>query len=486
MKEQTSSPAYDGFTGQYINGQWCAGSAMRELEDINPYDDSLLTRIAMAGRDDLDRAYEAARAAQKAWALALPKERAAIFQNAVGILDSRRAEIIDWVIRESGSTRMKATAEFEAVRAGMAEAASMPYLMHGLIMPVDHPGKEARVYRKPVGVIGVISPWNFPLHLSNRSVAPAIALGNAVVLKPASDTPVTGGLLLAKIYEEAGLPAGVLNVVIGAGSEIGDAFCAHPIPRVISFTGSTEVGQRIARVAAGSSRLKKLGLELGGNAPLVILDDADIATAVNAALVGRFLHCGQICMSTNRIIVDKALYDDFLDAYCAAVSGIKFGDPNAEDTMIGPLCNDAQVQSVTGLIESGRQQGFDLRVSGAVEGRIVPPHVFAGVDHHSRLAQTEIFGPVAPVIRAADEGEALAFANDTEYGLSSAVITGDEQRGMRFAQGVEAGMTHINDITIHDFPHVMFGGEKNSGLGRFNGHWIIEEFTTDHLVTVQR
>ncbi|WP_417711767.1 aldehyde dehydrogenase family protein [Roseibium aggregatum] len=485
MKIQRVLPAYDGFTGQYIDGQWCSGSAMRELEDINPYDDSLLTRIAMAGREDLDRAYEAAREAQKAWALALPKERAAIFRNAVDILDGRRDEIIDWIIRESGSARMKATAEYQAVRDGMVEAASMPYLMHGLIMPVDRPGKEARVYRKPVGVIGVISPWNFPFHLSNRSVAPAIALGNAVVLKPSSDTPVTGGLLLAKIYEEAGLPAGVLNVVIGAGSEIGDAFCAHSIPRIISFTGSTQVGQHIARVAAGSTRLKKLGLELGGNAPLIILDDADIGLAVNAALFGRFLHSGQICMSTNRIIVDTAIHDEFVDAYCAAVKDIKYGDPNAADTLVGPLCNDAQVQSVTSLIESGRQQGFHLRVSGAVEGRIVPPHVFTGVTNSSHLAQTEIFGPVAPVIRAADEREALAFANDTEYGLSSAVMTGNEQRGQRFAQGVDAGMTHINDLTIHDFPHVMFGGEKNSGLGRFNGHWIIDEFTTDHLVTVQ-
>tara|TARA_R110001583_G_scaffold195257_4_gene371220 strand:- start:37919 stop:39379 length:1461 start_codon:yes stop_codon:yes gene_type:complete len=486
METHMTLPAYDGFTGQYINGQWVSGTAGRVLEDRNSYDNTLLTEIAMAGCDDLDRAYEAARIAQRDWAMTLPKERAGIFHRALSLLDQRREEIISWVIRESGSTRMKATAEFEAIHAGMAEAASLPYLMHGLIMPVDRPGKEARVYRKPVGVIGVISPWNFPLHLSNRSVAPAIALGNAVVLKPASDTPVTGGLLLAKIYEEAGLPAGVLNVVIGAGSEIGDAFCAHPVPRIISFTGSTEVGQRIARVAAGSTRLKKLGLELGGNAPLVILDDADLGMAVEAALVGRFLHCGQICMSTNRIIVDAALHDDFLEAYCAAVSGIKYGDPNAPDTMVGPLCNTAQVRSVTSLIESGRQQGFDLRVSGEIDGRIVPPHVFAGVSNDSRLAQTEIFGPVAPVICAANEAQALTFANDTEYGLSSAIITGDEARGLRFAQGIEAGMTHINDITIHDYPHVMFGGEKNSGLGRFNGHWIVEEFTTDHLVTVQR
>jgi len=421
-----------------------------------------------------------------AWAATPPGVRAEVFRQAREIMGRRKDEVIDWLIRESGSTRMKAEVEFGATREGMAEAASMPYLMHGSILPVDHPGKEARVYRKPIGVIGVISPWNFPLHLSNRSVAPALALGNAVVLKPASDTPVTGGLLLAKIYEEAGLPPGLLNVVIGAGSVIGDAFCAHPAPRVISFTGSTAIGQHIAQVAAGSTRLKRLGLELGGNAPLVVLDDADMGIAVKAALVGRFFHQGQICMSTNRIIVADPLYDGFVEALTGAVKTIKFGDPSDPEVMVGPLCNDTQVRSVTGLIASARASGFRACVEGEVQGRVVPPHLFADVTNDSVFAQTEIFGPVAPVIRARDEEDALRMANDTEYGLSSAVITGNEARGLAFANRIEAGMTHINDITIHDYPHVMFGGEKNSGLGRFNGHWIIDEFTTDHLVTLQR
>ncbi|MFN3525859.1 MAG: aldehyde dehydrogenase family protein, partial [Paracoccus sp. (in: a-proteobacteria)] len=419
-------------------------------------------------------------------ATSLPATRAEIFYRARNILDRRRDEVIGWLIRESGSTRMKAEVEFGAVRAGMTEAASMPYLMHGAILPVDRPGKEARVYRKPVGVIGVISPWNFPLHLSNRSVAPALALGNAVVLKPASDTPVTGGLLLARIYEEAGLPPGLLNVVIGSGAAIGDAFCAHPVPRVISFTGSTAVGQRIARTAAASTRLKRLGLELGGNAPLVVLDDADLGIAVKAALVGRFFHQGQICMSTNRIIVAEAIHDEFVAALTDAVRGIRYGDPSDPDTMVGPLCNHTQLRAVSGLIEGAKDAGFHMCVGNQIEGRVVPPHLFAGVTNDSLLAQTEIFGPVAPVIKARDEAEALHMANDTEYGLSSAVITRDEGRGLAFASRIEAGMTHINDITIHDYPHVMFGGEKNSGLGRFNGHWIIDDFTTDHLITIQR
>lgn len=478
--------AYDGFTGQYIAGRWVAGTTGATVLDRNPYDDTVLTEITQAGLGDLDQAFAAAKAAQEEWGRALPGDRAAVFLKAVTVLEARKEEVIGWLIRESGSTRLKAGIEWGAVRAGMLEAATMPASAQGHIIPVDRPGKEARVYKKPVGVVGVISPWNFPLHLSNRSVAPALALGNAVVLKPSNDTPVTGGLLLAKIYEEAGLPAGVLNVVVGSSGVIGDAFARHPVPRVLTFTGSTPVGRHIAQVAGESSLLKRVGLELGGNAPLVVLDDADLEKAVGAALIGRFMHQGQICMSTNRIIVDASIYDHFVEAYTAAVKTIKYGDPNDPATLVGPLCNDSQVRNVTASIARARESGFRECVSGPIEGRVVAPHVFADVTNDCEFARNEIFGPVAPIIRAANEAEALAFANDTEFGLSSAVFTRDEARGLAFAQRIEAGMTHINDITIHDYPHVMFGGEKNSGLGRFNGKWIVEEFTTDHFISIQR
>ncbi|KAB2759872.1 aldehyde dehydrogenase family protein [Brucella anthropi] len=481
-----SARAYEGFSGQFIAGKWTPGLEGKVVLDRNPYDDSVLAEIAQASLADLDHAFAAAKTAQIEWARVLPSERAAVFLRAVSILDGRKEEIVGWLIRESGSTRIKADIEWGAVRAGMLEAATMPFAAQGHIVPVDRPGKEARVYKKPVGVVGVISPWNFPLHLSNRSVAPALALGNAVVLKPSNDTPVTGGLLLAKIYEEAGLPPGVLNVVVGSSGVIGDAFSRHPVPRVLTFTGSTPVGRHIAQVAGESSLLKRIGLELGGNAPLVVLDDADLDKAVGAALIGRFMHQGQICMSTNRIIIETALYDRFVEAYVAAAKSVKYGDPNAPDTLVGPLCNDSQVRSVRASVARARESGFRECVSGPIEGRVVAPHVFADVTNHSDFARNEIFGPVAPLIRAADEAEALAFANDTEYGLSSAVFTGDEARGLAFAQRIEAGMTHINDITVHDYPHVMFGGEKNSGLGRFNGKWIVEEFTTDHFISIQR
>jgi aldehyde dehydrogenase (NAD+) len=368
----------------------------------------------------------------------------------------------------------------------MLEAASAPYRVQGRILPSDIPGKENRVYRQPVGVVGVISPWNFPLHLSNRSVAPALAVGNAVVIKPASDTPVTGGLLLAKIFEEAGLPPGVLSVIVGPGSVIGDAFVLHPVPRVMSFTGSTPVGRHIAELAAKSPMLKKVALELGGNSPFIILDDADLDLAVSAAVFGKFIHQGQICMITNRIIVDATIYDQFVERFTTRVRSLNVGDPNSADTAIGPIINKSQMEGLLTHIEQARSNGARQTAGGDPKGLLLPPHVFADVTPDMQIAQEEMFGPVVSIIKVTGEAEAIHVANDTEYGLSSAVFTRNVERGVRVALQVKAGMTHVNDQPVNDLPNCPFGGEKNSGLGRFGGDWIIEEFTTDHWVSVQQ
>src|SRR5260370_2768450 len=246
----------------------------------------------MANQGDLDEAYRAAAKAQVCWAAQLPAERAAVMLRSASIMEARHGEIIDWLIREAGSTRVKAELEWQFVHAVTLEAASFPHRMEGRILPLDEAGKESRAYRQPLWVIGVISPWNFPMYLSHRSIGPALALGNAVGVKPAEDAPVTGGLLIAKIYEEAGLPAGLLNIVIGPSKLIGDRFTLHPIPRLISFTGSTRIGRHIGGLAMSGPLMKRVALELGGNAPCVILDDADIEQAVLATLVGRFLHQG--------------------------------------------------------------------------------------------------------------------------------------------------------------------------------------------------
>ncbi len=353
---------------------------------------------------------------------------------------------------------------------------------------LESPGEPLGVVDapSPIGVVGVISPWNFPLHLSERSVAPALALGNAAVIKPASDTPVTGGLILARVFEEAGLPPGVLNVVVGAGSEIGDDFVTHAVPGLISFTGSTPIGQNVGKLAAGGRHLKHVALELGGNAPLVVLADANLEAAVEAAVLGKFLHQGQICMAVNRIIVEAPLYDEFVERFTAAASGVPFGDPSSAQTLVGPVVNDSQLDGLKTKIATAKAEGARTVLDGEITGRVVPPHVFADVSPDMEIAREEIFGPLVGIMKANNEAHALELANATEFGLSSSVFTSDLDRGVQFGLGIKAGMTHINEMTVHDESHVPFGGEGNSGLGRFNGDWAIAEFTTDHTVGVKR
>jgi aldehyde dehydrogenase (NAD+) len=476
---------FSSFDALPLRGEWRHGRGKGVNRDIDPFTGDVLVEIPQASREDMDLAYASAAKAQVAWASALPGERAAVMRRAAAVMERRREEVVSWLIRESGSTRIKASLEWDTVHAVMLEAASLPYLVEGRIIPADVPGKESRVYRKPVGVVGVISPWNWPMQLTNRSLAPALAVGNAVVVKPASDTPVTGGLLLAKIFEEAGLPPGVLSVIVGAGSEVGDAFVAHPIPRVISFTGSTPVGRGIVRLAGDATIMKRIELELGGNSPFVVLDDADLDQVIDGAVFGKFLHQGQICMIVNRFIVDDRHYDEFVDRFGEHVRRLKVGDPNDADTMIGPIINKRQLQGLQERIADARRSGVRQVVGGEADGLVLPPHVFADVTKEMRLVREEQFGPIAPVIRAHGEADALAIANDTDYGLSSCVFTRDVERGVRFAQQIQAGMTHVNDQPVNDLPFSPFGGEKNSGIGRFNGRWAAEAFTTDHWITVQ-
>nr|WP_313901267.1 aldehyde dehydrogenase family protein [Mycobacterium sp. SMC-4] len=342
---------YPDFDTMPIGTRWRAGSAGKTRTSTDPYTGDVLADIAQAGQDDLDEAYQVAVAAQHDWAESPPAQRAGVMRAAAATMTERKDEIVGWLVRETGGTLAKAELEWSLVRSVMWEAASMPHHVEGRIMASDIPGKESRVYREPVGVVAVISPWNFPMQLSNRSVAPALAVGNAVVLKPAGDTPVTGGLLLARIFEEAGLPQGLLSVLVGSGSDIGDAIVAHPTPRVVSFTGSTPVGKGIAEKAG----LKKLALELGGNGPLVVLDDADLELAVQAAVFGSYFHQGQICMRVNRIIVDTDVHDEFLQRFVDRVKQLKVGDPRDPDNHLGPIINSSQVQSIQDTVSRARE-----------------------------------------------------------------------------------------------------------------------------------
>lgn len=476
--------AYQFNDEQFIAGHWLKGTSTHTLNNLNPYTQELILKLQAASLVDVDSAYSAAERSFTTWSQTLPSERKSIILRVLDVVKNRREEIIDWLIQESGSTRFKANIEVDAVLGIINEAITFPERMEIQKLQSIDPTRKSHVVRKALGVIAVISPWNFPFHLSMRSVVTALAIGNCVVLKPASDTPITGGMLLAKIFEEAGLPEGVFSVVAGLGGEIGDYFVEHDTPKMISFTGSTLVGKRVGQLAVGGSHLKRIALELGGNAPLVVLDDADLDLAVELAMMGRFLHQGQICMSTNRVIVDAKVYDTFVEKLVIRTKNIVYGDPEQEDTLIGPIINGAQVEKIKHIIAQALQEGTKLIVRGDIQYNVVPPHIFIDVNPESSLAKEESFGPVLPIIKAQDEADALRLANNTAYGLSSAVCTTDLERGTRFAMQIDAGMTHINSITVADQPNAPFGGERNSGLGRFNGQWILDEFSRTHWLTL--
>ncbi|WP_026770850.1 aldehyde dehydrogenase family protein [Sediminibacillus sp. JSM 1682029] len=467
---------------QYIAGTWIDGKSSRTLKDINPYNGDVITEFKMASTEDIDAAYSAAQAAMDEWNQINPYQQRDILERAVTYIDAHEEEITNLIIDELGGTRLKAAFEIGLVKNMIKEAATFPLKKEGKILPSVENGKENRLYRMPAGVVGVISPFNFPFFLSIKSIAPAIGAGNGVVLKAHEETPIVGGTLIAKIFEEAGIPKGLFNVVVTDINEIGDSFVEHPIPRIISFTGSTGVGRHIAQLAA--KHFKKALLELGGNSAFIILDDADIDYAVNAAAFSRFTHQGQICMSANRIIVHQSVYDEFISKYREKIASLKTGDPRDPDTVIGPVVNERAAQTLKAIIEKGIEQGAEPLLRGNISGNMVEPTILTGVTPDMDIAREEMFGPVVSVMTFNTDEEAIQIANDTDFGLSGAVHTRDGERGVQLAKQVQTGMIHVNDITINDEPIVAFGGEKQSGLGRLNGEWSLEEFTTLKWISI--
>ncbi|MET9529624.1 MULTISPECIES: aldehyde dehydrogenase family protein [unclassified Streptomyces] len=468
---------------QYIDGEWKPGSGSWDIIDFNPYDGTKLASVTVATAAEVDQAYRAAERAQEAWAGTNPYTRRGVFERALRIIEEREEDIAEAIVAELGGTRVKAAFELHLTKEFLREAVQLALRPEGRIIASPADGKENRVYRVPVGVVGVISPFNFPFLLSMKSVAPALALGNAVVLKPHQNTPVCGGTLVAKVFEDAGLPGGLLNVVVTDIAEIGDALLTHPVPKVISFTGSDKVGQHVATVCA--AHFKHSVLELGGNSALIVLDDADIDYAVDAAVFSRYVHQGQVCMAANRILVDRGVEQEFTEKFVAKVKTLRTGDPADPATHIGPLINASQAEAVTSVVEQAVAAGATALVHGRTEGSLVAPSVLTGLAPDSPLLQQEIFGPVALLVPFDGEDEAVRIANDTPYGLSGAVHTGDVERGVRLARRVRTGMIHINDGTVHDEPIVPFGGEKRSGLGRLNGDSMVDVFTTQQWISIQ-
>ncbi|MFB4165484.1 aldehyde dehydrogenase family protein [Alteribacillus sp. JSM 102045] len=474
---------YSNWTNNMING-WREGSSEKICSVTNPYNEEILTEFKFASKDDINEAYQAAEKAQKSWTNVSALEKVSILEKASDIMKDKKEELIELLIVETGSSYLKASIEVDCAIQDIKLAATFPSMNRGSIRPSSIPGKENRVYHDPVGVVGAITPWNWPLHLTMRVVAPAIATGNGIVVKPDLHTPITGGLIIAKIFEEAGLPTGVLNVTVADLEEIGDSFVEHPIPSVISFTGSTAAGKHVGSLAV--KNVKKPALELGGNNAFIVLDDANLDEAVSAATFGKFMHSGQICIAINRIIIDRKLYEPFVEKFMDQAENVKVGDPRDHDTIIGPMINRKQVDRALGIINKSVEQGAKLLKKGNVEGNLMEPFILGDVTNEMEIAQNEVFAPAACIIPVDSEEEAIQAANDTPFGLSGAVFSGSLERGIEVAKQVRTGMIHVNDQTINVEHNVPFGGEKSSGLGRYCGEWAFEEFTTEKWISVQK
>ncbi len=440
-------------------------------------------RGARGHRGRRRRGLRSRRAAQTDWAERTPEERAQVVADARELLAEYHEDLVDLFAVECGGARLKAEIELDLTAGTMEVAEGMADSFGTEEHESVIDGKRNLVTREPTGVVGVISPWNFPLYLSMRAVAPAIALGNSVVLKPSTHTSVTGGLALARLFDEAGLPDGVLNVVTGKGSEIGSEVAGHPTPSVVSFTGSTEVGREVA--AEAGKQLSVPSLELGGNNAHIVTEDADLDRAVDGGVFGSFTHQGQECISINRHIVHESVYDEYVERLADRAAQLPVGDPRDDDVLVGPVQNEDQYESIVALVQASVAQGAEIEAGGDFEPWFVEPTVLSNVDNDMPIAANEHFGPVAPVIPYSDEEEAIEMANDTEYGLSGSVHCENIERAIDIANRMDTGMVHVNDQPLNDEPHIPFGGVNASGVGRYNGEWILEELTETRWISVQ-
>jgi aldehyde dehydrogenase (NAD+) len=366
-------------------------------------------------------------------------------------------------------------------------AAASTWQSSGEVLPSEY-GKVSLAVRRPMGVVSVISPWNFPCILSARGFAFPLAAGNTIVLKPSEETPYCGGVLFAEVLEEAGVPKGVFNVVTCSRDqvqEVGDELIEHPYVRGVSFTGSTAVGRQVA--AKAGAHLKKCCVELGGKDSLIVCEDADLERATQAASFGSFMHQGQICMSVEKVLVHEKIFDRFLKQFVERVRRLKVGNPStSKENVIGPLINDKQTARVREQLEDAIAKGAKVVLGGKIDGRYVEPTILTGVTPEMKIYQDETFGPVVPVIPFRHDDEAVQIANDTEYGLSAGVMTRNEARGLAIADRLDTGNCHINCSSVNDEPHVPFGGFKASGVGKHGGRWSLETFTETRWITLDR
>lgn len=470
--------------GMYIGGQWTP--AARTFDNLNPSDNSLYARIPDGNADDVKKAIDAAKTAFPAWSGLAFHERAHFLHKIADVWDRRKDAFVAAAVAEGGGWLGKGLFEAGYVAEVFRSAAALCYQNIGEVLPSEH-HKFMMATRFPLGVVSVISPWNMPGILTSRGFAAALAVGNTVVLKPSEDTPYAGGLYFAEVLEEAGIPAGVFNVVtcsresVGA---VGDELIENPTVKAVSFTGSTAVGRHIA--AKCGAYLKKACVELGGKDSLIIMEDADLDHAAKAANFGSFMHQGQVCMSTEKILVHENVYDEFMHKFLARAAKLKTGHTRDKDNVIGPLVNTRQALRVKALIDDAMAKGARAELGGKAWDNFVEPTVLTNVSTDMDIWHDETFGPVVIIVPFRTDEEAIALSNDTEYGLTAAIMTRDEPRALRMAEHLETGICHVNCQNINDEPHVPFGGTKASGVGRYGGRWSLDAFTELRWITLDR
>jgi benzaldehyde dehydrogenase (NAD) len=463
-----------------FDGEWRASNSTLSVRE--PATGEILGVVGETPASSVAAVVERAQRAQAQWALKTAEERAALMRCAARVFEDSKAQLLDAIQRETGGVRGKAEVELGGSIDECYHSAAILIQPEGQILPSSNPERLSLARRVPLGVVGVITPWNFPLLLAMRSVAPAIALGNAVVLKPDPQTPIVGGVAIARVFEEAGLPPGIFNVVNG-GAAVGEALIEAPAVRMVTFTGSTAVGRRVGELAG--KHIKRVALELGGKSPFIVLDDADLNAAAAAGAWGSFLHQGQICMASGRHIVHRKVADAYAEILAKKARALPVGDPFREQVAIGPLINERQLARVDKIVKDTVSSGAQLLAGGTHKGPFYYPTVLHRVRPSMPAYDLEIFGPVAPIVVAEDDEDAVRLANDTEYGLSAAVQTGSLERGLRIARKIRSGMVHINDQTIHDSAGIPFGGRGVSGNGsRFGSLHNWEEFTEYQWMTI--
>jgi acyl-CoA reductase-like NAD-dependent aldehyde dehydrogenase len=469
-----------------IDNRQISADSGKTFERRNPVSGAVVTTSAAAGVEDARRAADSAGAAFKTWSKTGPTERRRVLLAAADQLETKIGDISQAMAAEVGASGLWGGFNVMAAANLIREAASLTTQIQGETIPTDKPDTLSMTLRQPVGVILSIVPWNGPVILAARAIAYPIACGNTVIFRASEMSPKTHALI-ADAFVEAGLPEGVLNFVVNApddAADVIDCLIAHPAVRRINFTGSTRIGRIIAEKSGRN--LKRCLLELGGKAPFVVLDDADIDGAVNAAIFGTFLYQGQICMSTERFVVDEAVADRFVDAFAKRAAQLVSGDPMVNPAcVIGPMIDAASGTRINAMIDDALAKGAKIVVGGHADGVVMPATILDHVRPGMTIYDEETFGPVTTIVRVKGTDEAIRVANDTEYGLAAAVFGRDAHRALTVARRIDAGHVHVNGATVQNEPQAPYGGMKNSGYGRFDGRAVIDEFTEVKWITIE-